>query len=296
MPDPSTTVPRPARRSPGGPAAQVGALVRASHAGPTVVVTGLSTALAVGLSAPGAVVALVLVVVLAGQLSIGWSNDWLDAARDRAVGRSDKPVVAGAVSASTLRTAAVVAVGVSVLASLPAGAAAAGAHAGVVAMGWAYNVRLKSTAASWLPYAVAFALLPAFVVLALPGDARPAPWLLAVGALLGVGAHLANVLPDLEDDAATGVRGLPHRLGRRATGVLAPAVLSVAVVVAVLGPPGPPHALPAVIGVVAVLTGVVGGVVGLRRPRSRLPFTLAMVVALLCVVALVASGARGAAV
>src|SRR3712207_7375206 len=32
---------------------------------------------------------------------------------------------------------------------------------------------------------------------------------------LGVGAHLLNVLPDLEDDAATGVRGLPHVLGPR---------------------------------------------------------------------------------
>ncbi len=295
VPDAPATVPahepHAGRRS---PAATVVALAHACHLGPTVVVTTLCTALALGLGAPAGTVLLVLGVVLTGQLSIGWSNDWLDAARDRAVGRADKPVVTGAVTPRTLRDAALAAVAASVLLSLPTGAAAAATHLGAVAMGWAYNVRLKSTAASWLPYAVAFALLPAFVVLALPGDGRPAAWLPAVGALLGVGAHLANVLPDLEDDAATGVRGLPHRLGRRATGALAPAVLALAVVVAVLGPPGAPRAVPAAVGVVAVLTGAVAGVVGLRRERSRLPFTLAMVVAVLCVVALVTSGARGA--
>lgn len=292
MPRPSTSPPR--RRSSPSVTATVAALARACHPGPTVVVTALSTALAVGLGAGAPTVLLVLLVVLAGQLSIGWSNDWVDAARDRAAGRTDKPVVQGAVTAATLRTAAVAALAVSVAASVPAGPAAAAAHLGVVAMGWAYNVRLKSTAASWVPYALAFALLPAFVVLALPGPALPAGWLLVVGALLGVGAHLANVLPDLEDDAATGVRGLPHRLGRRATGVLAPAVLAVAVLVAVLGPPGPPVPSGAVVGAAAVLTAVAAGAVGLRRERSRLPFTLAMVVALLCVAALVVSGTRAA--
>lgn len=309
MPDPSapdsSALPPAAPTAPGAPrraparrtrAAALVALAGSCHPGPTVVVTTLCTVLAAGVGAPPATVLLVLAAVLAGQLSIGWSNDWLDAARDVAVGRTDKPVVSGAVTARTLRTAAVVALAACVVLSFAGGVAAGVAHVGVVAMGWAYNLGLKSTVWSWLPYAVAFALLPAFVVLALPGDARPAGWLLAVGALLGVGAHLANVLPDLEDDAATGVRGLPHRLGRRVTGVLAPAVLAAAVVVAVLGPPGPPGAVPAAVGVVAVAIGAVGGAVGLRRERSRLPFTLAMVVAVLCVVALVASGARGAAV
>ena len=40
------------------------------------------------------------------------------------------------------------------------------------------------------------------------------PWVIAAGALLGTGAHFANVLPDLEDDRRTGVRGLGHRIGR----------------------------------------------------------------------------------
>ncbi|MBO3090223.1 UbiA family prenyltransferase [Cellulomonas dongxiuzhuiae] len=295
MPDAPTG---PARRAPAArdARARAAALVRACHTGPTVVVTTLCTALAAALDAPAGTVLLVLGVVLAGQLSIGWSNDWLDAARDQAVGRADKPVVAGAVTPRELRTAALVALAASVVLSVPTGAAALLAHATAVTMGWAYNLGLKSTAASWLPYAVAFALFPAFVVLAGPDDAVPAGWLLAVGALLGVGAHLANVLPDLEDDAATGVRGLPHRWGRRVTGVLAPAVLGTAVVVAVAGPPGPPGAASVVVGVVAVAVALAAGTAGLLRERSRWPFRLAMVVAALCVVALLVGGARGAAV
>lgn len=175
-------------------------------------------------------------------------------------------------------------------------AAAAAAHATVVAMGWAYNLGLKSTVASGVPYAVAFGALPAFVVLALPGAGLPAAWLVAVGALLGVGAHLVNVLPDLEDDAGTGVRGMPHRLGRRATAALAPAVLAAAVVVAVLGPPGAAGAVPAVVGVAAVVVALAAGVVGVVRPASRAPFALAMAVAGLCVLVLVVTGARGAVV
>lgn len=257
--------------------------------------TTLCTVLAVGVGAGVGVVLLVAAVVLAGQLSIGWSNDWLDAARDRAVGRTDKPVVRGSVSPDVLRTAAFAALGASVLLSVPAGAPAVLAHAVVVAAGWAYNLGLKATAASWVPYVVAFALLPAFVVLA-AGQGRPAAWLVAVGALLGAGAHLANVLPDLEDDAATGVRGLPHRLGRRWTGVLAPAVLAAAVVVAVVGPGGAPDPVPVGVGAAAVLVAVAGAVVGSLRPRSRVPFACAMATAGLCVVALVAGGAAGAVV
>ncbi|UZN04549.1 UbiA family prenyltransferase [Cellulomonas sp. S1-8] len=295
MPDASTTDPLPVGPAAPSRRAQAVALAQACHLGPTVVVTALCTALAVAIDARGGTVLLVLGVVLAGQLSIGWSNDWLDAERDRAVGRTDKPVVAGAVTPRTLRTAALVALASSVVISLPAGPAAVLAHAVAVAMGWAYNLGLKATAASWVPYAVAFALFPSFVVLAGPDDAVPAGWLVSVGALLGVGAHLANVMPDLEDDAATGVRGLPHRLGRRVTGVLAPTVLAVAVVVAVLGPPGPPGAVPLVVGVVAVAVAVAAGTAGLLRARSRLPFTLALVVAALCVVVLVFGGARGMA-
>ena len=53
-----------------------------------------------------------------------------------------------------------------------------------------YDWPLKSTPFSVLPYLVAFGLLPAFVVVALPGHPAPPVWLVAAGALLGGGRAL----------------------------------------------------------------------------------------------------------
>src|ERR1019366_1392639 len=74
------------------------ALLRASHPEPTVMVTALAVALAVSTGRDAAGVVAAGAAVLAGQLSVGWHNDWLDAGRDAASGRPDKPVAAGDIS------------------------------------------------------------------------------------------------------------------------------------------------------------------------------------------------------
>ena len=107
----------------------------------------------------------------------------------------------------------------------PKGWPGGGAALVTVACGWAYNLGLKATALSWLPYAIAFGMLPAVVTLSASPPRWPAAWALAAGALLGVAAHLANVLPDLSQDAATGVHGLPHRLGAKATALAGAGIL-----------------------------------------------------------------------
>jgi 4-hydroxybenzoate polyprenyltransferase len=125
---------------------------------------------------------------------------------------------------------------------------------------------------SWAPYAVSFGGLTAVVTLA---DGASPPWWWPVGAaLLGVGAHLLNVLPDLADDAATGVRGLPHRLGPRRIAPVAAVVLVVASGVVLVGA-GPPVAVTAVVAaaVVALAVLVVAG-------RGRTPFVAAVAIAL----------------
>jgi 4-hydroxybenzoate polyprenyltransferase len=261
-------------------------LVLASHAAPAAVVTGLAAALAAALGSGWLTLVLVTVAVGTGQLSVGWSNDWIDARRDTAVGRTDKPVVAGLVTARTLRGAAFAALAVCVVASLALGVTPGAAHLVAVGGAWAYNARLKATVWSWAPYAVSFGLLAVFVVLAAPGPRVPAVWAVAAAALLGTGAHVANTLPDLEDDAATGVRGLPHRLGRRASGVLAPCLLVAAVAVVVIGPGGAPGPAAWTGGVVAVGLALAAGFTALARPHSRAPFGLSMCVAVVCVVLL----------
>ncbi len=153
--------------------------------------------------------------MLFDQVSVGLSNDWIDADRDRAVGRSDKPVARGEISVATVRAAAWITAAASLLLTLPLGLAATAVHAVALGSAWSYNAALKNSPVSVLPYAVSFGLLPAIASLARPAPALPVWWVFAAGALLGVAAHFANVLPDLDDDRRTGIRGLPHRLGLR---------------------------------------------------------------------------------
>ncbi|UQX04361.1 UbiA family prenyltransferase [Streptomyces sp. RerS4] len=176
--------------------------------------------------------------VAAGQLSVGWCNDRVDLRRDLAAGRRDKPLVTGAVRPAAVTAAALTALLLCVPLSLACGTAAGVAHLVGVAAAWAYDLRLKSTACSWLPYALAFGLLPAFVTLGLPGAPWPPLWLTVAAALLGAGAHLANVLPDIADDLAAGVRGLPQRLGARRSAPLAGLLVFGSTVALVAGPPG----------------------------------------------------------
>ena len=265
-------------------------LVSACHPGPTIVVTVLAAALAAGIGSPLRTTLLLTAAVLTGQLSVGWSNDWIDAGRDFAVARPGKPVVTGLVDAPTLRRAAGVAAAVCIPLSLGTGWLPGVVHLVAVASAWAYNLVLKGTSVSWLPYAVSFGLLVQFVVLAQPGRPFAAWWATAGAALLGIGAHVANVLPDLEDDAATGVRGLPHRLGRTRSTSLALGSLVAAVVVIVVGPGGSPEPAAWVGGGASTLLAGVGAVAARVDRRSRLPFSAAMAVAAVCVVLLVLAG------
>lgn len=247
-------------------------LLRAAHAEPTAAVTALVSALAAAWGRDLGGTALVGLAVLSGQLSVGWSNDVIDLPRDLTAGRLDKPLVTGALSRRAVAVAAGCAMLLCVPLSLACGLLSGAAHLAGVAAAWAYNLGVKRTVLSWLPYALGFALLPAFVTLGLPGHPRPPLWLLGAGALLGVGAHAANVLPDIDADLAAGVRGLPQRLGGRGARVLAAGALLTASVLLVLGPAGAPG--PGGWAGLAV-TGALGVAVVLplgAAPGSRLPF------------------------
>lgn len=262
------------------------ALLVASHPGPAAAVTTVVALLAwsAGLDLRTAVT--VTAAVLAGQLTIGWVNDLRDAGRDRATGRTDKPLATGALPAGAVVVALAVAGVACVVLSLAAGWRSGVVHLLLgVGSGHAYNLALKATALSPLPYAVAFGTLPAVVQLAGDDPSWPPWWMPAAGAALGVGAHLLNALPDLDDDVRTGVRGMPHRLGRAWSRVLAALLLVGASALAALGPAGAPPVATAV-ALVTVLALAVVAVVG----RGRQPFRAAMAIALLDVALLVAAG------
>ena len=125
------------------------ALLGAAHPGPALAVTVLAGLLGVAVGLGPADLALVVAAVLTGQLSIGWSNDLLDAQRDRAVGRTDKPLATGELDErrgpDRLRRRAA-----SRRCRCPCLRRRAGpVHLLRVAAGWAYNLGLKSTVWSW---------------------------------------------------------------------------------------------------------------------------------------------------
>ncbi|WP_240197374.1 UbiA family prenyltransferase [Nonomuraea lactucae] len=213
-----------------------GGLARACHPGPCVAVTVLVTALAIASGRDTRGCVLVAAAVLSGQLSVGWCNDAADARLDRTALRRSKPIVANLVSVGTVRAAAVISLLLCVPLSLASGVLAGTVHLTGVGAAWAYDLGLKATVVSWVPYAVGFGGLPAFVTLGLPGQPWPAWWAIPAAALLGCGAHLANALPDIPSDLAAGVRGWPQRLGVSRAGVLAPLLLLSASLLLVLGP------------------------------------------------------------
>lgn len=259
-------------------------VLRASHLGPTLLVTLLATMLAVAVGQSWSGVALVAVTVLTGQLSIGWSNDWLDASRDMAAGRLDKPIATELVTTARVRAAAFTALIVTVPLSFANGVSAGAAHLGLVGSGWAYNVGLKATVLSWAPYAIGFGLLPAFVTLGLSEPVWPPMWAVLAGSLLGVGAHFGNVLPDIDDDLAHGVRGLPQRLDRTGAGIVALVLLITASIVVLVAPEGTPPATSWFAGALVALIAGYGGW-SLRPAGSRQAvFRAAMAIALIDVV------------
>jgi 4-hydroxybenzoate polyprenyltransferase len=272
------------------------ALARSSHPGPTIAVTILSAVLALAVGLGLGRTALLTVAVLAGQLSIGLSNDLVDAARDRQVGRRDKPLALGLVSATTAALATGVVTALAVGLTFVLGWAAGVAHLVFLVSGWAYNLGLKRTAWSAVPFLVGFGSLPALVTLSAAPPAVPAAWALVVGAAFGVAIHFTNVLPDLDDDARTGVVGLPHRLGRLRAGLVAFGALAFAGLATVVGLVLDDSASPlrtglGLVGAAATLgLSVAGAVVVRRGGATRGLFHLVIAAALVLVASLAFAG------
>ena len=263
------------------------ALIIAGHPGPSLAITAMATLLAAEAAPHGIGPVLVAPAMLAGQLSVGWSNDALDAPRDAAAGRTDKPVAAGAISVRAVWIAAVTALLAGLAMSLAICVATAIILAVIIGAAWAYNLGLKSTLASGLMYLLGFGPIPAYAASTLPGHPAPRWSVTAAAALVGLGAHFANVLPDLAADRATGVDGLPQqvaaRWGPRAVRAIALVLLLSASVLLLLASSRRWVAL-AGLGAAALLA-VVGA-----RGSGRLPFLAAIGIAAIDVVLFAVGG------
>lgn len=262
------------------------ALLNSTHPVPSISVTLFSVLFALGLGLAPAQITLVGLAVLMQQFSVGLSNDWLDSVRDEAVERKDKPVATGLVSRRLVRTWAFLCAIIAVLVALLLGLLPAAWMVLMLAVGWAYNLGMKSNWSSVVPYALGFGILPVFVTLSDQPPTWPPFWVVLTAALLGISAHFANALPDLYEDHATGVRALPHLIGQRASAVVIALTATIASLIVVTQS----TTLNPVLGWIGL--AVTGGLAGaasalaLREQPPRVVFPLLMLAALMNVIML----------
>ncbi len=128
------------------------------------------------------------------------------------------------------------AVGLSVSAAVGPAALAVGIAG--LGVGVAYDLWLKGTPWSWLPFAVGIPLLPVYAWLGAMGG-LPAAFVVVVptAALAGSALALANALVDVERDRAAGVASPATILGRQATWVAGAALQATVVTVSLVSLP-----------------------------------------------------------
>jgi len=207
-------------------------LLKAAHFGPTLLVTAISFGFATYYwwEGPAYVIAF---GVFTGQLVVGWSNDLYDLEDDLKHQRTNNPVVSGLITKQYLIKWLRFMLPFSFVANLlgPLGIKGGSVYMLGIACGVAYNFYFKFSIFSPLPYAIAFAALPSSV--AISKDINPPTWMLFGGALFGMAAHFINVIKDMDQDQASGIKGLPQRLGKTKS-IAAAAVLIAAGIIAVL--------------------------------------------------------------
>ena len=213
---------------------QIAGLLRASHFGPTILVVSITFAVSLTqMSAQSS--AEIALAIFCGQLVVGWTNELVDFPRDTAALRLTKPLVAGTITESTLRISLAIALLGALVISLmsPLGTHGTAFHFIGLLSATAYNLKLKATIFSVLPYVVSFGTLPWAIYAA--NNAHPPTWLVWAFILLASAFHFLNVLKDLDEDRSQDVLGLPQVLGRQKSIVVASILVALGLINTALG-------------------------------------------------------------
>jgi 4-hydroxybenzoate polyprenyltransferase len=213
------------------------AIWEATHPRAVIVFSGLSWAVAAmvvrGLPAIGIGLLIVAAMALV-QVAIGLFNEYCDRDLDRWA-KPDRAVPRGVLGYRQACVAAWVslATGLACAAVLSLWGAAVLAVGG--GMGMVYSARLKRTVWSWLPYAVAYPIVPLWVWVTLGVFRAELLLIYPLVVPFAVGVHLCNQLRDYDADLAQGMRGVVQWLGQRTAGKLCWGLLTVMPLLALAG-------------------------------------------------------------
>jgi 4-hydroxybenzoate polyprenyltransferase len=191
-------------------------LLRVLHPFPSILVAAVTVAI-VPFADSQAGVALYLVLgvgMLSYQFAIGVANDLVDAETD-AETKPWKPIARGALSrkAAVVLTAGLVGAGMIATSGLEVVPWLIGI--GGLSCGLAYDLHLKRTPWSWLPWAIAFPLIPVWVYTAADAWDPLLWWTFPLGGLLALSLYFANQAPGAEAERTLGVAGLAQGVGER---------------------------------------------------------------------------------
>jgi 4-hydroxybenzoate polyprenyltransferase len=157
---------------------------------------------------------LIAAIMLLVQFSISALNEWADQDLDRRAGRR-RPIPLGLVSpGAALGVAVVGAVGAFLLCVLSGLGTVALLLVGVgTACGWAYDLWLKGSPLSVVPFAIAFPLMPFWIGVLAGRPLSSLEILFLGGSPLAAAIHLADAIPDRDRDRAAGLKTLAVSLG-----------------------------------------------------------------------------------
>ena len=263
-------------------------MVFLGHPGPSMLVTAVFVALAglAGRAVPDAFrIAMLVGIMLPIQLCIGVVNDVVDLPED-ALAKPYKPLVAGTVSRSSAALVGVAlgVLGLAVAATVNLATLVLGGAA--LAAGLAYDLGLRRTVLSWVPWWGGMAVLPLTAYATAGAIPSRLFVLVPLAALVALGLHFANALPDIEADRAAGVHSLPVVIGRIAAGRSGPVALALAGVIAwVAAVPFGQAGFVLLAGTIALCVGI-ALVLATRAPR---PFPILAVATAVFAVAWLAS-------
>lgn len=272
-------------RKPGG---AIRSLVFMGHPGPSLLVTGVLVAIA-GLAqrrVPDALLILQLIgAMLPVQLCIGVINDVIDLPAD-AVAKPHKPLVRGVIARSTAVAAGVTLGAIGLVVAATINLETLGLDAAALGAGLAYDLGLRRTPLSWLPWWGGMAVLSLEGYASVGSIPSRLLILIPLSGLIAIGLHFANALPDIDGDRLAGRRSLPVLVGISGTRWAGPVAIGLAgVIAALLAWPLGQAGVAFFIGLAVLAAGVVTVVVTL----SKRPFPILAVATAIFAVAWLAS-------